>query len=108
MQIVSYIRRYGFFAYWFAFAAYTAYLAKSPGLMIHPERWTFPWKSVLFIWALLAVLIGALHLILRPLTYRRSWGRLGSAAIYAAVLMLLGILTVATDMPGHFYIPAIF
>ncbi len=108
MQIVAKIRRYGLAIYWVAFAAFTAYVARSPGLMIHPEEWTYPWKSVLFIWALLAVLIGLLYLILRPVTYHRSWGRLASALIYAGALLVLGMFTVATDMPGHGYVPAIF
>jgi hypothetical protein len=108
MQIITYARHYGFAVYWVVFAGYTAYLAQFPGLMLHPERWTYPWRSVLFIWALLAVLIGLLYLILRPVTYRRSWGRLVSALIYAGAMLAAGIFTVVTDMPGHAYVPAIF
>jgi hypothetical protein len=108
MRATSLIRTYGLAIYWLAFAAYTIYVAQFPGLIAHPELWSHPWRAVLVVWALLGILIGVLHLILRPATYRYSWARLIGALIYSAVLLTLGILSVVTDMPGYYYVPAMF
>jgi hypothetical protein len=105
---MSYLRRYGLAAYWALFAAYTMYMAQWPGLMLHPERWTYPWKSALAVCALLAVCVAILYVILRPMSYRHSWWRLLGALVYSGVLVALGISTVATDLPGHAYVPALF
>lgn len=108
MEATANIRRYGLAVYWALFAAYTMYMAREPGLMVHPERWTYPWESALAVSAVLAVLVTILHAILRPVSYRRSWGRLFCALIYSVALVGLGLATIATDMPGHAYVPAIF
>ena len=108
MEVTAKIRRYGLAAYWVLFAAYTMYMAREPGLMLHPEQWTYPWASALAVCAVLAVLVTILHAILRPVSYRRSWGRLICALIYSVALVGLGLATVATDMPGHAYVPGIF
>ena len=108
MRAASLIRKYGLAIYWFAFAAYTTYMAQFPGLIAHPEHWSYPWRAVLVVWALLGILIGVLYFILRPATYRHSWGRLIGALIYSAILLAFGILSVVTDMPGYYYVPAMF
>jgi uncharacterized membrane protein len=102
------LRKYSFFVYWVAFAVLTLHQAQYPGLMAHPERWVYPWRAVLVVWTILAILIGAFYLILRPMTFHRSWWRLVCALAFAAVLLGLGIASVVTDMPGYYYIPAQF
>ena len=108
MNIASFARRYCLLVYWCMFAALTLYQAHYPGLMLNPEQWRYPWGAVVAVWALLAVLIGVLHLILRPASFHRSWGRLLGALAYSAVLLALGFASVVTDMPGYYYVPAQF
>jgi len=108
MNISSFARRYCFLAYWLMFALLTLRQARYPGLMRHPEEWRYPWDAVVVMWALLAVFVGGLHLILRPASFHRSWGRLLAAFAYSAVLLALGVDSVVTDMPGYYYVPAFF
>jgi hypothetical protein len=42
------------------------------------------------------------------MTYRRSWGRLAGACAYSAALFVLGVLSIVTDAPGYYYVPAVF
>ena len=108
MQATSLIRRYCLLAYWLLFAGVTVHQAQYPGLMLHPEEWEYPWRAVLVLWGLLAILIGGLYLIIRPRTYHHSWGRLVGGLVYAAVLLTLGMASVVTDMPGYYYVFAQF
>ena len=108
MTIPLFARRYCLLIYWLLFAAFAVHQARYPGLMQHPEEWRYPWGAVGAVWALLAVLVGILYLILRPVTFHRSWGRLTGALAYSAVLLVLGLLSVVTDMPGYYYVPAQF
>jgi len=78
-----------------------------PGLE-NLSRWHYPVWGVVAVSALIGIFIGILYLILRPATYRRSWGRLFAAIAYSGVLVALGIATLVTDMPGHAYVPAMF
>jgi len=102
------LRKYGLVAYWLAFALYTTYMAQFPGLVRDPSRWRYPWSALIVVWSLLAVLVGILYLIIRPMTYRRSWGRLAGACAYSAALLILGLLSIVTDAPGFYYVPAVF
>jgi hypothetical protein len=86
----------------------TLYYAQYRGLISHPERWRYPWAAVVEVWALLAMLVGVLQLILRPASFHRSWGRVLGALAYSGALLALGIGSVVTDMPGYYYIPAMF
>jgi len=106
--MLSLLRKYGLVAYWFAFALYTTYMAQFPGLMRDPSRWRYPWSAVIVVWSLLAVLVAILYLVLRRMTYRRSWGRLAGACAYSAALLILGLSSIVTDAPGFYYVPAVF
>ena len=64
--------------------------------------------AVVVVWALLAILVGILYAILRPISFNRSWGRLLGALAYSAILFLLGYFSVVTDMPGYYYVFAQF
>ena len=108
MNIALFARRYALLFYWLAFAVVTLYQAQYPGLMLRPEEWRYPWSAVVVVWVLLAILVGVLHLILRPANFHRSWGRLLGALAYSAVLLVLGFFSVVTDMPGYYYVPAQF
>jgi hypothetical protein len=78
-----------------------------PGLE-NLSQWHYPVWGVVAVSTLIGIFIGILYLILRPATYRRSWGRLFAAIAYSGVLVALGIATLVTDMPGHAYVPAMF
>jgi uncharacterized integral membrane protein len=106
--VLSLLRKYGLVAYWLAFALYTTYMAQFPGLVRDLSRWRYPWSAVIVVWFLLAVFVAILHSILRPMTYRRSWGRLAGACAYSAALFVLGVLSIVTDAPGYYYVPAVF
>jgi hypothetical protein len=108
MSIGSFARRYCLLAYWLMFALITLQQGQYPGLLTHPEQWRYPWRGVVEMWALLAVLVGILHVILRPATFHHSWGRLLGALVYATVLLGLGAASMVTDMPGYSYVPARF
>lgn len=108
MNISLFARRYFLLLYWLAFAVFTLYEAQYPGLMLHPEEWRYPWAAVAVVWALLAALVGILYAILRPVSFKHSWGRLLSALAYSAILLLLGYYSVVTDMPGYYYVFAEF
>jgi hypothetical protein len=106
--MLSLLRNYGLVAYWLAFALYTIYMAQFPGLLRDPSSWRYPWSAVIVVWSLLAVLVAILYFVLRPMTYRRSWGRLAGACAYSAALLILGLASVVTDAPGFYYVPAVF
>ena len=108
MNIRMVARRYCLLFYWLVFAVFTMYEAQYPGLMLHPEEWRYPWGAVVVVWALLAILVGILYAILRPVSFNRSWGRLLAALAYSAILLLLGYFSVVTDMPGYYYVFAQF
>ncbi len=108
MNIALLARRYCLLFYWLAFAVFTLYQAQYPGLMLHPEEWRYPWAAVVVVWALLAMLVGVLHVILRPTSFHHSWGRLLGALAFSAVVLVLGFFSVVTDMPGYYYVPAQF
>ena len=108
MKLGPLFRRYSLPVYWLLFAGFTAHQAQYPGLMLNPEQWEYPWRAVLVVWALLAVLVAGLYAILRPRTYNRSWWRLLGGLVYCAVLLWLGLESVVTDMPGYYYVPALF
>ena len=108
MKMQSFARRYCLLAYWLVFVLLTLYYAQSHGLMLHPEQWSYPWDAVVAVCALLAILIGVLQLILRPASFHRSWARVLVALVYSGVLLAVGIDSVVTDMPGYYYVPAMF
>src|SRR5262245_28213554 len=108
MNIPLLSRRYCLLFYWLVFAVFTLYEAQFPGLMLHPEEWRYPWGAVVVVWALLAILVGILYAILRPVSFNRSWGRLLGALTYSAILLVLGYFSVVTDMPGYYYVFAQF
>ena len=95
--MLSLLRKYGLVGYWFAFALYTTYMAQFPGLMLDPSSWRYPWSAVIVVWSLLAVLVAILYLVLHPMTYRRSWGRLAGACAYSAALLILGLSSTALE-----------
>lgn len=102
---VSLARRFGLPLYWLGFAAYTLLAARHPGLVRSRAPRPYPWEGVLDTWGVLAGATAILHAILRPRTFRRSWGRLLGALVYAGGLTLLAVVTYATDMPGSVYVP---
>ena len=102
------VRQYGLLVYWLAFAAYTLVAARHPGLVAPDVQVPYPWDGVLMTWAVLGIATGGLHAILRPRTFRRSWGRLAGAFGYALGLTVLAVVTFVTDMPGFVYVPAYF
>ena len=104
----SLIRRYGLTFYWLAFAGYTLEAARHPGLVALDAQVPYSWDGVVATWAVLGVATVILHAILRPRTFRRSWGRLAGALGYALVLTALALVTFVTDMPGYVYVPAYF
>lgn len=101
------VRTYAFLAYWLAWCLFTVRQGQYPGFE-DLSRWHYPVWGVAIVSTLIGVLIGILYLILRPATYRRSWGRLCIAVVYSAVLVFAGMSTIVTDMPGHAYVPAMF
>jgi hypothetical protein len=102
------VRRYFLAAYWLLFAAFTLYLGQFPGYVQHPELEPYPWVGVLVTWIVLAAEVAILYWILRPVTFSRSWGRLGFALLYVGALFVFGAVTFVTDMPGYHYVPAYF
>ena len=102
------LRKYSFIAYWAAFAVYTLNQAQYPGLVAYPDQWTYPWEAVFVVWGLLAALVGVFYMILRPMSFHWSWGRLLAALVLGAVLLGCGIASIVTDMPGYYYVPAMF
>ncbi len=101
-------QKYSFIAYWAAFAVYTLDQAQLPGLVAYPEQWTYPWKAVFVVWGLIGILVCIFYLILRPKSFHWSWGRLFLALFLGVVLLGCGIASIVTDMPGYYYVPAMF
>lgn len=102
------LRRYVWFGYWAVFAGFTVYAAQFPGYVPRPEEVPYPWIAVFFVWIVLAVLLGILYAIVRPTTFQYQWGRIVGALAYVAVLFGAGLATFVTDMPGYYYVPAVF
>jgi hypothetical protein len=101
-------RRYFLGAYWLLFVGLAVDWGQYPGYVPNPELQPYPWKAVALSCAFLAVAVAVLYAILRPVTFHRSWGRLGFALLYAAVLFVVGAATFVTDQPGYYYVPAYF
>lgn len=102
------IRRYGWVAYWLAFAAYTLDAARSPGLVAHPEAVPYPWTQTLVICALLGGEAAALNAMLRPLGDAPTWRRVVAASALAVLFAAGALVMTVTDMPGYFYVPTVF
>ena len=101
-------RRYFLVAYWLVFAIWAVNWGKYPGFVVNPELAPYPWKAVGVTCGVLAVEVAILYAILRPVTFNRSWGRLGFALLYSACLLVFSAFTFVTDMPGYYYVPAYF
>ena len=101
-------RRYGWIAYWLAFASYALAAARSPGFTAHPEAAPYPWVAALLTCALLGVETAALNAVLRPLGPTRSWMWVAAASGLAVVFAALSFVTMVTDMPGYYYVPRLF
>jgi len=101
-------RRYFLVVYWLVFATWAVNWGKYPGLVVSPELAPYPWKAVGVTCGVLAVEVAILYAILRPVTFDRSWGRLGFALLYGACLLVFSAFTFVTDMPGYYYVPAYF
>ena len=99
--------RYAALAYWLVFALYTVRAAQDPTMM-HPDGRPIVWSEVLVVWGLLAVFVGMLYPVLRPASGHVPWGRLILALALSAGMCVLTVLTFATDMPGHHYVPMRF
>jgi hypothetical protein len=108
MNVRLLCRRYFLVAYWLVFAIWTVNWGKYPGLVLNPELTPYPWKAVGVTCGVLAIEVAILYAILRPVTFDRSWGRLGFALLFGACLLAFSALTFFTDMPGYYYVPAYF
>lgn len=108
MRYGIFVRRYFLLVYWLAFVALAVDFGKYPGLVAQPELQPYPWKAVVVTSVLLAAAAAVLYAILRPVTFRGSWGRLSLALLYAVVLFVVGAVTFITDQPGYYYVPAYF
>jgi hypothetical protein len=97
MPFSTLARRYGLIIYWAAFAALTVRAGHDPGFA--PSLTAYPWKGVALTVGQLAIAVAILYAILRPRTFRRSWGRLGTAFLF--VLVLFAFTLAPTDMPGY-------
>ena len=101
-------RRYFLVAYWLVLVTWAANWGKYPGLVVNPELAPYPWKAVGVTCGVLAVEVAILYAILRPVTFDRSWSRLGFALLYGVCLLTFSAFTFVTDMPGYYYVPAYF
>ena len=105
---VSALRRYGFAAYWIIFVCWTVRAGKEPGLVVSRVLRPYPWADVLWTCGVLAIETAVLYVILRPYSFRWSWGRFGSALLLACGLLSWEVSAIGTDMPGYVYMPAAF
>ena len=101
-------RTYGLAVYGAIFAAWTLRAAQYRGFVAHPEQIPYPWLGVVGTWTVIAAATLTLYAILRPRTLHYSWGRLGLAFLVAFACLALQAIVVPTDMPGYFYVPALF
>jgi len=108
MDLRFLIRRYFLAIYWLAFAILAVDWGQYPGFILDPVMQPYPWREVGVTWGVLAVQVAILYAILRPVTFQRSWGRLGFALLYGVVLLAISAFTFGTDRPGYYYVPACF
>jgi hypothetical protein len=106
----TFARKYGSLIYWALFMAITFYQAQFPGYIPLTERlnYPYPWSAAFEVAVLITVLVGAFHLILGPMSYRRSWGRLAGAWGCSLALCAFSLPFAVTDMPGYYYVPIQF
>ncbi len=102
------IRSRGLVLYWAGFAAWTLWAARDPGFVALPRLIPYPWLDVFVTWGMLAVETVILGAILRPSTFRRSWGRLAFALLLELCLLVWRAFMLRTDMPGTYYVPPLF
>jgi hypothetical protein len=95
-------------AYWLVFAGVSIRSAQSPGYVRHPELVAYPWRGLVLMLALLALLVATFYLVLLPPRFRTSYWRLPLALALGAALLTGSILTFATDLPGLYYVPLLF
>lgn len=97
--------------YWLAWMLETLRAGREPGLLgpnINRSNYPYPWEGVALTCLVLAALTAVLYAILRPMTFARSWGRLGAATAFAFVLAIVSTLSFTTDGPGYSYVPGKF
>lgn len=107
-RAASVLRRYGLVGYWAVFAVWTLRAGEQPGLTPPGVVISYPWWGVEWTWIILAVDVSILYAILRPRTFQGSLWRLSAALLFAFCLASWEVMSVATDMPGFAYMPAIF
>jgi hypothetical protein len=104
-------KRYWLALYWLLFAGVTADWAGRSALWTqHIAFPPYPWRAVIFIWAVLALEIGILHLCIYH-RGRQGWSlrhRVGRALIYTFLLSVFHILVFATDRIRIYYVIDIF
>jgi hypothetical protein len=94
-----------FLGYWFFFAVLAIYAAQHPGYVRDPARIPFPWLGLFSTWIIVAFLVYVFYLILCPPFAYRSVARHLIALSVSFLLCVISVFTLATDMPGLYYIP---
>jgi hypothetical protein len=102
------LRRFAVALWVVPFMIYTPEAARHPGLVFQTAGRSYPWDGVAYVWAVLALQAGVLHVILRPPTFRRSWLRWAGALAYGIVSLVAATLALPTDLPRHLYMPGFF
>jgi hypothetical protein len=73
------------------------------------ELQPYPWKEVGLTCTSMAAEVAILYGILSPVTFNRSWRRLGFALLYAAILFIVGaVVSLKSDQPPYYYVPSYF
>ena len=98
----AFLARYGLLLLWLMFGPILANAARSPGFVTDPDSVPYPLGAALVTWGILGIESLIIQFILR-LT-----GGLQIAFSLCALLLVGGVVTTVTDMPGYYYVPTLY
>ncbi len=100
--------RIGALGYWGAFAVWTLWAARQPGLVAPGSRPPYPWQRVVWTWGVLAVATAVLVATLAMPRVRHFWARLLLALALSFLFFAEEGLTASSDQSGEYYVPGEF
>jgi len=100
--------RSAFLGYWLIWVLVTLLQGRRPRFVPYPDMVPYPWFGVIATCGLLGAATIALKRMLCPRKGGLRWGHVAIAFLFAMTLFVGSVAAVPSDVPGYFYVPALY